>query len=174
MDFKNLNNKRKTKNKEELANILKDINELKESFLDKPKPNNLFNKNNSIKKKKKNLDLNKDILKSLKIASMKENAYLAEPENKINKETLRRLSSPKKRLTATPLKSNSLNISNLSQKIHNENKLNQIFNKMMSNSKSNTPTPLRKMKTTKIMGKIRKIFLILFLFFYFYFYFIYI
>lgn len=87
------NNKDKNKNKEALADILKNIKELRENFLHKPKPVKI------IKNSKQPIEINSITLKKLKTLSKTQFSHLDDPNEKkkeVDKQTLVRLSSPKR------------------------------------------------------------------------------
>lgn len=124
-------NKDKSKHKEALADILKNINDLKDTFLHKPKPVKI------IKKQKAPIDINKDLLKNLKSQSKNQFSHLDLPDEKkeIDIQAISRLSSPKRMNTKTNIKIDSFNIAGTPKKSNGPNdKINEIFNRMMSGS----------------------------------------
>ncbi len=161
-------NKSKSKHKEALAQILKNINDLKESFLHKPKPVKINSKKDSMDMKNKgNIKNNKkkgifnphnknqfqfdnDVLKKLKNLSKNEFSHLADPGEKreIDKKTLSRLSSPKRIMTKVSIKDNNgtstPNINSSNVVVTPKDKINLLFNKMIGGAytnSSNTVSP---------------------------------
>ena len=140
-------NKDNSKHKEALVDILRNINDLRESFLQKPKPVKI------LKPQKAPIKINNDLLNSLKSQSKNQFSHFDLPEEKkeFNIKTISRLSSPKRINTKSSIKVDSLN-SAVTPKMSNgpNDKINDIFNRMMSgnlNSNSerkNSYKPLNK------------------------------
>lgn len=124
-------NKDKNKHKEDLADILKNINDLKETFLHKPKPVKV------IKQKKIPIEINKDLLRNLKSQSKNQFSHLdlADEKKEVDNKTISRLSSPKRLNTKSSIRVDSFNNIVTPKKSNGPNdKINEIFNRMMSGS----------------------------------------
>lgn len=139
-------NKDKSKHKEALADILKNINDLKDTFLHKPKPVKV------IKQTKAHIDINKDLLKSLRSQSKNQFSHFDLPDEKkeVDIKTISRLSSPKRMNTKSFVKVDSLNNAMSTPKKNKgpNDKINEIFTRMMSGSinsdRNNSPRLINK------------------------------
>jgi len=135
----------KSKHKEALADVLKNINDLKETFLNKPKPVKIIKKNN------KPIDINKDTLNNLKSISKNQFAHLDDPNEKkeIDIKTITRLSSPKKFNSRPTIRIDTSNPTTPKMNIGPNDRINEIYNRMMSgnfnmNNNANSPRSIKK------------------------------
>jgi len=124
-------NKDKNQHKEAIADIFKNINDLRESFLVKPKPVKI------IKKQKASIDLNKDFLNNLKSQSKNQFSHLNLPDEKkeVDIKVLSRLSSPKRMNTKSFIRVDSIDNQMTPKKNNGTNdRINEIYTRMMSGS----------------------------------------